>query len=177
MEQRMSQAMTDGTSAPLQQVARDLQTEVADLFEVHDVTMGISGQPQTIRLRGRLLLPSEQAYPKIAARFRKRDYTAFLRRDAEVNLDVLLAVPGVLPTDTKSRLWLNALLYMLTVLSTLFVGLSWSDQVPPDADLAWMLSHLWLGWPFALSLMTILTGHELGHYFSGRFYKVPVSLP
>jgi membrane-associated protease RseP (regulator of RpoE activity) len=26
-------------------------------------------------------------------------------------------------------------------------------------------------------LMTILTGHELGHYFAGRYYKVPVSLP
>ena len=25
--------------------------------------------------------------------------------------------------------------------------------------------------------MTILTGHELGHYFAGRYYKVPVSLP
>ncbi len=177
MEQRMSQALTDGTSVPLQQVARELQTAVADLFDVYDVTMGVSGQPGTIRLRGRLLASSEQAYPEIAARFRKRGYTALLRRDAELNLDVLLAMPGVLPTDTKSRLWLNALLYALTILSTLFVGLSWSDQVPPDADLAWKLSHLWLGWPFALSLMTILTGHELGHYFSGRFYKVPVSLP
>jgi Zn-dependent protease len=177
MEVGMSEDMVDGTSSPLQQAARELQTAVADLFEVHDVTMGISGQPETIRLRGRLLAPSEQAYPKIAARFRKRDYTALLRRDAEVNLDVLLAMPGVLPSEAKSRLWLNALLYALTILSTLFVGLSWSDQVPPDADLAWMVSHLWLGWPYALSLMTILTGHELGHYFSGRYYKVPVSLP
>ena len=135
---------------------------VAQLFEVHDVTIGISGEPETIRLRGRLLAPSEVAYPKIAARFRKLDYTALLRRDADANLDVLLAMPGVLATEAKSRLWLNALLYALTILSTLFVGLSWSDQVPPDADLAWMVSHLWLGWPYALSLMTILTGHELG---------------
>jgi hypothetical protein len=173
----MSEDRVETASPPLQQAAQELQTAVADLFEVHDVTMGISGEPETIRLRGRLLASSEQAYPKIAARFRKRDYTALLRRDAEVNLDVLLAMPGVLPSEGGSRLWLNALLYALTILSTLFVGLSWSDQVPPDADLAWMLSHLWLGWPYALSLMTILTGHELGHYFSGRYYKVPVSLP
>jgi Zn-dependent protease len=173
----MSEDMFGGTSPPLQQAARELQTAVADLFEVRDVTMGISGEPETICLRGRLLAPSEQAYPKIAARLRELGYTALLRRDADVRLDVLLAMPGVLPTETKSRLWLNALLYALTILSTLFVGLSWSDQVPPDADLVWMLSHLWLGWPFALSLMTILTGHELGHYFSGRYYKVPVSLP
>jgi hypothetical protein len=173
----MSKDILDGTSPPLQLAARELQAAVTDLFEVHDVTMGIAGQPETIRLRGRLLAPSEQAYPKIATRFRKLDYTALLRRDADVNLDVLLAMPGVPPSEGGSRLWLNALLYALTILSTLFVGLSWSGQVPPDADLVWMLSHLWLGWPFALSLMTILTGHELGHYFSGRYYKVPVSLP
>ena len=67
----MSEAMVHEVSPPLQQVTRELQAAVADLFEVHDVTMGTSGEPETIRLRGRLLAPSEQAYPKITARFRK----------------------------------------------------------------------------------------------------------
>jgi Zn-dependent protease len=169
--------MVDEHRTPLQRATQQVETAVTGLFEVHDVTMGISEEPETIRLRGHLLVPSEQAYPKIAARLRELGYTALLRHDADVGLDVLLAMPGVLPTETRSRLWLNALLYGLTILSTLFVGVSWSDQVPPEADLAWMLSHLWLGWPYALSLMTILTGHELGHYFAGRYYKVPVSLP
>lgn len=169
--------MLEDMQSPLQQAARQVEAAVADQFSIHDRTLGIEGQPETIRLRGHLLAPSDQAYPKIAARLRKLDYTAELRHDPEPDLDVLLAMPGVQPQESGSRVWVSALLYGLTILSTLFVGVTYSDQVPPDASLTWILSHLWLGIPFSLSLMIILTGHELGHYVAGRYYKVPVSLP
>lgn len=169
--------MLDDEKSPVQQAADRIEHAVADLFTVHDVTLGIPGQPETIRLRGQLQVPSAQAYPQIATRLREMDYTAILRRDEELELDVLLTVPGVQPQESGGRRWINVLLFVLTVLATLFVGATWSDQVPPEADLVWLLTHLWIGWPFALSLMTILTGHELGHYFAGRYYKIPVSLP
>jgi Zn-dependent protease len=169
--------MLDDVQSPLQRAARQVEAAVADQFAVHDVTLGIEGQPETVRLRGHLQVPSDRAYPKMAARLRKLGYTAELHHDPEPGLDVLLAVPGVQPQESGSRVWVSALLYVLTILSTLFVGVTYSDQVPPDASLSWILTHLWLGLPFALSLMVILTGHELGHYFAGRYYKVPVSLP
>jgi membrane-associated protease RseP (regulator of RpoE activity) len=169
--------MPDDMRSPLQRTADRVEAAVADQFSIQDVTLGIQGQPETIRLRGRLLTASDRAYPKIAARLRELGYTAELRRDPDHDLDVLLAVPGVLPQGSGSRIWINVALYVLTVLAVLFVGATWSDQIPPEADLGWLLTHLWIGWPFALSLMVILTGHELGHYFAGRYYKVPVSLP
>jgi len=169
--------MVDERKPSAQWTAQRMEAAVADLFTVQDVTLGIPGQPEAIRLRGTLQAPSDRAYPQIAARMRDLGYTALLRRDPQLGLDVLVAVPGVEPQESGSRLWVNALLFVLTILSTLFVGVSWSDQVPPNADMVWILTHLWIGWPFALSLMTILTGHELGHYFTGRHYKVPVSLP
>jgi len=169
--------MDNKEKRPVQWTAHQLEAAIANLFAVSDVTLGTPGQPEAIRLRGRLLAPADQAYPQIAARLREQGYTAILRREPEQGLDVLLAMPGVLPQEAPSRLWVNALLYVLTILATLFVGTSWSDQIPANADLAWVLTHLWMGWPFALSLMTILTGHELGHYFAGRHYKIPVSLP
>jgi membrane-associated protease RseP (regulator of RpoE activity) len=173
--------MLDDAKSPTQRTAGQLEAAAAGLFSVQDVTLGIPGQPEAIRLRGHLQAPSDEAYPQIAARFREMGYTAVLRHDEESNLHVLLAVPGVMPQEGRSRIWLNALLFVLTVLSTLFVGVSYSDLVLPEGEfvqqLIWLLAHLWLGWPFALSLMTILTGHELGHYFAGRYYKVPVSLP
>jgi membrane-associated protease RseP (regulator of RpoE activity) len=169
--------MFDDEKSPVQRTAERLEAAVADVFTVHDVTLGIPGQPEAIRLRGHLQIASDQAYPQIASRVREMGYTAVLRHEPEHQLDVLLLVPGVMPQESRSRLWLNALLFVLTVLATLFVGTFWSDQVPPEADLLWILTHLWIGWPFALSLMVILTGHELGHYFAGRYYKVPVSLP
>jgi membrane-associated protease RseP (regulator of RpoE activity) len=173
--------MSDDLQSPVEQAAEKLSAAVSDLFAVSDVTLGIPRQPDVIRLRGRLQVPSHRAYRQIAARFRELGYTPMLRRDPQQDLDVLLATPGVLPEKDTSRTWINVVLYVLTILSTLYVGASWSDQMPQNLDqtqmLLWPLTHLWLGWPFALSLMTILTGHELGHYFAGRHYKVPVSLP
>jgi membrane-associated protease RseP (regulator of RpoE activity) len=169
--------MPDEGQSTLQRTASRLQQAVGDMFAVHDVTLGIPQQPQTIRLRGKLRIPPDKAYTQIAARFGEMGYTPYLRSDPDHDLQVLLAVPEVAPQEVKSRLWLNALLFVLTILCTLFVGATWSDLAPPDADLRWLVTHLWIGWPFALSLMTILTGHELGHYFAGRYYKVPVSLP
>jgi membrane-associated protease RseP (regulator of RpoE activity) len=169
--------MLDDMRSPVQQIADQIEAAAAGLFSIQDRTLGIQGQPDAIRLRGQLLVAPEQAYAKIASRLREMGYTAELRHDAEQDLDVLLAVPGIMPETSGSRIWVNVLLYILTVLAVLFVGATWSDQVPAQADLTWVLTHLWIGWPFALSLMVILTGHELGHYFAGRYYKVPVSLP
>ena len=169
--------MVDSLNTPLLQAADQIKAAVGDLFDVYDLTLGLPDQPQTLRMRGRLKAPSEQAFPKINDRFRQLGYTAVLRRDPENGLDVLQAMPGVLPQKSDSRVWVNVLLYVLTILATLFVGATWSDQAPADADLLWLISHLWIGWPFALSLMAILTAHEFGHYFAARRYKVPASLP
>lgn len=169
--------MADEPKPSVQWTAQRVEAAVADLFTVHDVTLGVPGQAGAIRLRGTLQIPSDRAYPQIAARLRELGYTPFLRHDEKLDLDVLVAMPGVQAQESGSRVWVNALLFVLTVLSTLFVGASWSDKVPANADMVWLLTHLWVGWPFALSLMTILTGHELGHYFTSRHYKVPASLP
>jgi hypothetical protein len=168
--------MSDYMKSPMQQTARELEQAVADLFTVHDVTLGIPEQPEAIRLRGYLQVPSHRAYPQIADRLRRMDYTAYLRRDKEQNLDELLAVPGTLPEVQRSRLLVHALLFGATVLTTLYVGAGMSESRPPD-DLWWPLFHLWEGWPFALSLLSILLAHELGHYFTSRRYRVPASLP
>lgn len=169
--------MPDEGRSPTEQAAQDLEAAVSDLFVVHDVTLGIPGQPETIRLRGYLQVPSHRAFPKIADRLRAMGYTPGLRHDRETGLDLLEAVPGVIPEQVNPKVRTNVLLFALTIVSTLFVGAQLSAQSPPDASLGWLITHVWIGWPYALSLMTILTGHEMGHYFAGRFYKVPVSLP
>lgn len=45
---------------------------------------------------------------------------------------------------------------------------------------AWIVRHpgnLSAGWPFALTLLGILSAHEIGHYIACRFHGVSVSLP
>jgi hypothetical protein len=168
--------MHDEYTASLRLTADRMEKAVSEFLVVYDVTLGIEGQPQAIRLRGNLQVPADKAYPKISARLREMGYTAILRRDKEVGLDELVAVPGTLPEAERPRLWVHGLLFGATVLTTLYVGAGMSEARPPD-DLWWPLFHLWQGWPFALSLLSILLAHEMGHYVASQRNGVAASLP
>jgi membrane-associated protease RseP (regulator of RpoE activity) len=79
------------------------------------------------------------------------------------------------------RVWVNLLLFALTVLCVLFAGTiySYAGPLPNDAlgQIWTLVTHLWVGWPFAVSLLAILLAHEFGHYFVGRARGAAVSLP
>jgi membrane-associated protease RseP (regulator of RpoE activity) len=53
------------------------------------------------------------------------------------------------------RIWIHILLFILTVASTLFVG----------------------GPAYSITIIVILLGHEMGHYFMSRRYRVRATLP
>jgi len=89
------------------------------------------------------------------------------------------------------RLRLALLLFLLTVISTLFVGLhlqqAYESGQPPYNEAIYSAEILerivsnpfWLlhGWPFAATLLGILLAHELGHYFACRRYGIVASYP
>jgi membrane-associated protease RseP (regulator of RpoE activity) len=77
----------------------------------------------------------------------------------------------------RTRYWLNALLFLITVLSTLCVGALMQDNFNHNRvtlslgqyllPWSWALEdwqRLALGIPFSACLLGILTAHELGHY-------------
>ena len=77
----------------------------------------------------------------------------------------------------KRRYWLHIVLFLATVLSTLAIGArlqyDFNRNIWPFSDdenflpWTWALSdwhRLWLGVPFSLCLLGILTAHEMGHY-------------
>jgi membrane-associated protease RseP (regulator of RpoE activity) len=168
--------MVDDFAPPLERAAQRLERAVEEFFAVHDVTLGTAEEREAIRLRGQLRVPAAEAFPEIQRRFRLLGYTPFLRHDPESDLKELLAVPGTMPEKSDSRLWVHALLFAATILTTLYVGAGMSEARPPD-DLWWPLLNLWEGWPFSVSLLSILVAHEMGHYVVNRFHGLAATLP
>lgn len=67
----------------------------------------------------------------------------------------------------------NVVFFLLTVLSTFYVGAEfWVLQRSPTT-----LGELLQGWKFAVPLLTILLCHEFGHYLMARKHRVDASLP
>ncbi|HKS75563.1 MAG TPA: site-2 protease family protein [Terriglobales bacterium] len=91
----------------------------------------------------------------------------------------------------RQRLWPSLTLFLLTLASTLMVGMdfaqSYAQSVAPFSgstsifsllDSAWHHPSMFLlGVPFSFTLLLILLSHELGHFFAGRHYGIDVSYP
>ena len=74
-----------------------------------------------------------------------------------------------------SEVLIPALLFIVTVLSTLMAGAMQRSFYP---EAIWDNPALLLaGLPFSATLLLILGAHELGHYFASRFWGVDASLP
>ncbi len=74
---------------------RAVAAAAADVMSIDDVTEGVPPW-NAIRLRGRLLLPSHEAYGLLAERFRHFDRTPLLRKEKDGVREEVLALPGTL---------------------------------------------------------------------------------
>jgi membrane-associated protease RseP (regulator of RpoE activity) len=169
----------DDTSATLRAAA-------CEVMAIDDVTEGVAspyvvflGSPpprpdergEGVRLRGRLLLPADEAYERLAQRFGMLGFTPLLRReDQSPASHVILALPGQL-RRANQRLGRAGLLFALTLLSCLFAG---AQMVEGLTDVNWNLLD---GLPYAAALLGILAAHEMGHYLTARRLGTPTSLP
>jgi membrane-associated protease RseP (regulator of RpoE activity) len=120
-------------------------------------------------IRGRLLRPSHEVFSQWLAAFNARGYTPLLRKDQDGDGVVVQIMPGV-ASRGRPRAWINLILFLATVLSTLYVGASYGAE--PGTPF-----NLLNGWPFATALLGILATHEFGHYFAARIHRVAVTLP
>lgn len=155
-----------------------LNSIVSRVFRYDDVTTGDPAKGFFLRYRGQLNRDSVEAYDQLAEALQPYDVTPLFRLD-EGRQTVLLVQGTVHPRPSK--VWVNILLFALTVLSVLFAGVATSYTGPMPNDFLgqiWAyISHIWSGWPFAVSLLAILLAHEFGHYFVGRARGAAVTLP
>jgi len=151
---------------------------VARVFRVEEVTLGDPKKGYFLRYRGELTLDSIAAYEQLSTALQGYDITPLFRLEA--GRQTILLVRGTVHPK-PGRVSVNIILFLLTFLSVLFVGAvnSYNGPMPEDAlGQTWtLIMHIWVGWPFAVSLLAILLAHEFGHYFVGRARGAAVSLP
>lgn len=138
---------------------------VRPLVEIEDYMVRQDGG---IVLHGQLRVAAEHVFRPLRARLEPLGFTPFLRRVPE-GVEIL-ALPGVV-RHKPARLWINVVLFVLTVISVLATAaLNEGASLRSPAD--------WLrGVPFMLTLLGILGAHEMGHFIVGRWRGAPMSWP
>lgn len=154
-----------------------LSSLVSRVFRIEDVTLGEPARGLIARYRGHLINEDTvAAYDQLADSLRPYDITPLFRMDK--GQQVIYLTPRR-PDPKPARVSVNIILFILTVLSVLWIGQQPEGAPPSDpGGLAlYLFKTLLSGWPYALSLMSILLAHEFGHYLMSRHHKTRATLP
>ena len=156
-----------------------LNALVAKIFRISSITLGDTKRGFVVSYRGHLLGDdSATAYDQLASNIASYSLTPLFQEEKDEQIIFLVheAPPPELPKVSK-----NILFFLATLVSVLFTGAVFESTLPESTELLVMLKdalfHIWRGFPFAASLLSILLAHEFGHYLMGRYHKTKVTLP
>jgi len=156
---------------------------VAQVMSVESITWGNPGnnprQGYLARYQGQLLSEdSASCYETLAAALRPLNITPLFRNEDDKH--TILLVNGV-TNPSPSNVWVNVVLFVLTVISVLISGILYNYEGPVSSNAGVMLralvNNLGSGVAFAVSLLSILLAHEFGHYLMARYHKTAATLP
>ena len=156
-----------------------LNSVVSNVFRIDDVTLGGSGDEFIVRYRGQLRLDSIEAFDRLTAQLHPLHLMALFRK-ADDGGHIIYIASGV-PDPKPSRIIVNIILFLLTVVSVIWTGMNYVDPervagATSTQQMLW-LSLLYGGFPFAVSLLGILVSHEFGHYLMTRHHRTAATLP
>jgi membrane-associated protease RseP (regulator of RpoE activity) len=158
-------------------VTPDVTEWVKQIFDIASVTAGGHQQAYHWRYVGHLRMDSEKAYDQLATALAPLGQMPLFREAGEDQVILIVDQP---PEPKIGPIWVNILLFLLTLLSVMFTGAQFGATElgdPFQLPLIDFLKYLWQGWPFALGLLSILVAHEFGHYLMGRAHGEKVTLP
>jgi membrane-associated protease RseP (regulator of RpoE activity) len=143
--------------------------EILNYLKTKMTIEDISGSLTITRVSGLLHEPRSNTIKDIKEYFSHTEYTPLFD---EAGKKHIIKIGVFKKAVDQPKYWLNILLFMATLLSTIFAG-SLNSGGNPFKN----FSDLWLGIPFSFSIMAILTCHELGHYFVSRKAGMVTTLP
>lgn len=153
-----------------------LDALVRRVFMIDDITRGSSQQGFIVRYRGRLVVTdSIEAYDQLANLVKPHGLIPLFREEKGTQVILLVVSP---PVPKPGKPVVNLVMFLVTLVSVLVSGGLSSLQTDLSSNPITAASQLLnAGWPFAVSLLAILTTHEMGHYIAGRAHGVHVTLP
>jgi len=160
--------------------------ELAGVFHV----AAVDRRDGTVRYFGEPLVRPDAVVETLRPQFSQSGYSLSLERQpapqvpgrpaAEPPAQPADGAPGTQqyalvaePKDDSGIPWLNVLLLLATVASTLFVGASSWYYIPVTEQPL----RVFEAWPFVVAMLGVLGIHELGHYAAARYHGVDVTLP
>ena len=161
-----------------------IREAIAPYFSVTDTSLDWP-EKGYFRFRGRFVQDADACFGELRTIFEAQGFTPMVRED---NGRLAIEAMPMVFNPTPSNWHINLILLIATIITTMFMGAMYEGGfVPADAEItsaaqlfqaiAQNWTDIFQGWPFCLSIMTILGVHELGHYFAARYHKVPVTLP
>ncbi|MFU8825930.1 MAG: site-2 protease family protein [Brevefilum sp.] len=170
--------MTDGLVENLTVDTQDITFLVNKVFTIHSVTTGSERHGFRVRYNGQMrTADSEAAYDQLTAGLKPMSLMPLFREDESGQYILII---NQRPEGKIGPIWVNVLLFVLTVFSVLFTGAQFGTMAVDAqmfSSLGGIARFLLGGWPFAVSLLGILLAHEFGHYLVGRARGVKVTLP
>ncbi len=121
-------------------------------------------------LVGQISEPKEKNINSLKELLQNAGYLPFFQK--EDGKDIIRLIPGLMPKEEKTNYLLPLILLILTIFSTVLIGSLNRGGNPFVSP-----KDILLGLPFSFSLLTILGGHELGHYLTARRHGVSATLP
>ena len=156
-----------------------LNSLVARIFRIESIILGDTKRGFVSRYHGHLLGDdSATAYDQLAEAIAPYNLQPLFKIEKGEQIIILVHQIGTKKQANASK---NLLFFIATLLSVLFTGAVFESTLPESIGLFPLLQdalfHIWRGFPFALSLLSILLAHEFGHYLMGRHHKTNLSLP
>lgn len=146
-----------------------MDEQIIDFLSTKMSVDEVAGTGAMMQVRGQLYPPVARTVEAIKDHFSGTGYTPLFMQDRGRHVVRFVVYR---PPEAEQRYWLNVLLFIATILSTILAGALNSGGNPFEH-----VEDLLLGVPFSLSIMAILTCHELGHYFMSRREGMVTTLP
>ena len=142
-----------------------LARQLSGIFEIEEWQIQGAG----VRFHGILVAKPETTVSVLRQRLEPYGFSPLLLSQREI---LILPTPAGGKRTEAERPWTQILLFIATVVTTLFVGAIQLGTDPLTDPI-----NLLAGLPFSFSLLSILGVHEFGHYFTAKRYGVHVTLP